>query len=136
MIDLAWKKTSQAAWEWRTVPNLDPASIQDDDEVRRLYLENWLGDRGYDAYQLISDPTYARRSALREWLKDNGYEADKLLVFEDSSFNLAERKEFDQAVLLRLLAPVAGGPGRRCNGFARYGASGQGRGNQPCQGYP
>ena len=93
MIDQAWKKTTQAAWEWLSSAEFDPASIQDDDEVRRLYLENWLGDRGYDAYRLISDPTYARRSALREWLKDNGYEPDKLLVFEDLSvqFNRAKR---------------------------------------------
>ena len=61
----------------------DPPAIEDDDEVRRLYLENWLGDRGYDVYRLISDQTYARRSALREWLRDNGYDPDKLLAFED-----------------------------------------------------
>jgi len=96
MIDLAWKKTTQAAWDWLRSAEFDPTIIQDDDEVRRIYLENWLGDRGYDAYQLISDSTYARRSALREWLKDSGYDADKLLVFEDSSFNLVERKDFDQ----------------------------------------
>ena len=103
MIDMAWKKTTQVAWEWLSSAEFDPASIQDDDEVRRIYLENWLADRGYDAYQLISDPTYARRSALREWLKDKGYEADKLLVFEDSSFNLAERKEFDQRAVYACL---------------------------------
>jgi DNA-directed RNA polymerase subunit beta len=103
MIDMAWKKTTQTAWEWLSSAEFDPASIQDDDEVRRLYLENWLGDRGYDAYQLISDPTYARRSALREWLRDNGYEADKLLVFEDSSFNLEERKDIDQRAVYACL---------------------------------
>ncbi len=96
MIDMVWKKTTQAAWEWLTSAEFDPTSIQDDDEVRRIYLENWLGDRGYDAYQLISDQTYARRAALREWLRDNGYDPDKLLVFEDSSFDLAARSEFDQ----------------------------------------
>ena len=53
--------------------------------MRRLYLENWLGDRGYDVYRLISERTYARRAALREWLRDNGYDPDQILVFEDSS---------------------------------------------------
>jgi DNA-directed RNA polymerase subunit beta len=103
MIDQVWKKTTQAAWEWLTSAEFDPTSIQDDDEVRRIYLENWLGDRGYDAYQLISDQTYARRAALREWLRDNGYDADKLLVFEDSSFDLAARSELDRRAVTTCL---------------------------------
>ncbi len=37
--------------------------IRDDDEVRLLYLEQWLGNLGYDVPRLLSDPYYARRSA-------------------------------------------------------------------------
>ncbi len=47
----------------------DPESIQDDDEVRRLYLEDWLGGRGYDPYDL-SDPDYARFATASEWLRE------------------------------------------------------------------
>jgi hypothetical protein len=43
------------AWEWLKQEEYDPQSIQDDDEVRRLYLECWLGERDYDVYQIISD---------------------------------------------------------------------------------
>ena len=31
--------------------------IEDDDEVRLLYLEQWLGDKGYDVDDLKSDPS-------------------------------------------------------------------------------
>ena len=41
--------------------------------MRRLYLENWLGDRGYDVYRLISEPTYARRASLARMAADKGY---------------------------------------------------------------
>jgi len=85
LIDLAWAKTGEAAWNWlRGYEDYDPSSIQDDDEVRRLSLENWLAARPDDAYRLNSDPLYARRAALREWLRDEGYNPDTMLVFEET----------------------------------------------------
>jgi DNA-directed RNA polymerase subunit beta len=95
LIDHAWEKTGEAAWEWLRSDEYDPQMIQDDDEVRRLYLENWLGERGYDVYQLIADQTFARRSTLREWLKDKGHDADKILVFEDTGISQSARNESD-----------------------------------------
>jgi DNA-directed RNA polymerase subunit beta len=82
MIDQAWQAVADLAWEWLKGQEYDPEMIQDDDEVRRLYLEQWLGDRSYDVYQLISDPKYARRSVMREWLRDKGYNPDSILAFE------------------------------------------------------
>jgi len=96
MIDTAWEETADKAWEWFTQDEYDPEMIQDDDEVRRLYLEAWLGERGYDVYQLISDPTYARRSTLREWLRDEDYDPDKLLAFEDVEVPVSEREAQDE----------------------------------------
>ncbi|HSF80744.1 MAG TPA: DNA-directed RNA polymerase subunit beta [Anaerolineales bacterium] len=81
MIDKAWQETGEKAWEWLTELEYDPEAIEDDDEVRRLYLEVWLGDRDYDVLQLASDPLYARRSVLREWLRDHGYDPDRILYF-------------------------------------------------------
>ncbi len=83
MIDKAWEKSTDAAWEWLKQQEYEPEMIEDDNEVRSLYLEAWLGDRGYDVLRLISDPTYARRSTLREWLRDKGYDPDTILVFDD-----------------------------------------------------
>ncbi len=96
MIDTAWHETAEKAWEWFSQDEYDPEMIQDDDEVRRLYLEAWLGERGYDVYQLISEPTYARRSTLREWLRDEGLDPDKLLVFEGLDVPMSEREEQDE----------------------------------------
>jgi DNA-directed RNA polymerase subunit beta len=83
MIDQAWRETGEKAWEWLSQYDYTPDSIRDDDEVRNLYLEAWLGERGYDVYQMVSDQLYARRSVLKEWLRDHGFDPEKILSFED-----------------------------------------------------
>jgi DNA-directed RNA polymerase subunit beta len=83
LIDYTWKKAEVKAWEWIADQDYTAESIEDDDEVRLLYLEQWLGERGFDVYELASDQLYARRSTMHEWLKDAGYDADKVLAFED-----------------------------------------------------
>jgi DNA-directed RNA polymerase subunit beta len=85
----------EKAWDWLSEYEYDPETIKDDDEVRNLYLESWLGERGYDVYRLVSDHTYARRSVLHEWLIDNGFEPDKILDFEDMQVSEHERPEQD-----------------------------------------
>ena len=104
MIDRAWSYTADEAWLWLRNQEYDPASIQDDDEVRRLYMEHWLGERGYDVYQLISDQLYARRSVLKEWLRDNGYDPDQALYFgvEDGAYTRQERDRYAIEACLRL----------------------------------
>ena len=46
-----------------------------------LYMEQWLGEKGYDVYQLSSDPFYAHESVLREWLVEGGFDPNE--VFND-----------------------------------------------------
>jgi DNA-directed RNA polymerase subunit beta len=99
MIDKAWQKVGDKAWEWLKQYEYDPESIRDDDEVRNLYMEQWLGERGYDVYQLVSDRLYARRSVLREWLRDHGYDPDQILVFEGKDVPAAERPAQDERAL-------------------------------------
>jgi DNA-directed RNA polymerase subunit beta len=82
LIDEAWSETSAKAWEWLKSQNYDPESIRDDEEVRLLYLEQWLGEKGYDVFELSSNVNYARRSVLKEWLRDNGYRHEDILSFE------------------------------------------------------
>jgi DNA-directed RNA polymerase subunit beta len=89
LIDDAWKEIGDRAWEWLKGQEYDPITIQDDDEVRRLYLEVWLGDRGYDVYRLVSDQLYARQSVLREWLSEQGFDPDQVLAFENVATNMA-----------------------------------------------
>lgn len=96
MIDKAWDEVGEQAWEWLSQLEYTPEMIKDDDEVRNLYLESWLGERGYDVYQLISDNRYARRSVLREWLIDHGFEPDQILAFEDMEIPASERADQDR----------------------------------------
>ena len=105
MIQYSWKKVSEDAWIWLNQFEYDPEAIQDDNEVRRLYMESWLGDRGYDVSKIISDETYARRSALREWLRDSGYDPDEILTFDSEQRSDEERLARDRLavnVCLRL----------------------------------
>jgi len=95
MIDQAWSKTAQVAWEWIKEQEYDPLTIEDDDEVRRLYMEYWLGDRGYDVYRLISDKPYARNSVLREWLRDHGFDPDEMLTFDPRTRHNGSSPEVD-----------------------------------------
>ncbi|HZD56969.1 MAG TPA: DNA-directed RNA polymerase subunit beta [Anaerolineales bacterium] len=96
MIDTAWEKTSEQAWQWIRQFEYDPENIRDDDEVRNLFLEAWLGERDYDVYRLVSDPLFARRSVLREWLRDNGYDPQGILAFEDVELPESEQESQDQ----------------------------------------
>jgi DNA-directed RNA polymerase subunit beta len=84
MIERAWADTAAKAWDWIIdQEDYDPQNIRDDDEVRLLYMEQWLGERGYDVYRLTSEHSYARRSVLEQWLVDNGYKFEEVLDFEN-----------------------------------------------------
>ncbi len=96
MVARAWKEIGERAWEWLTEEGYDPLAIEDDNHVRRLYMEDWLGDRNYDVYELITDDTYARRSVAREWLRENGFDPDGIFAFEDMEVPVTERDPQDQ----------------------------------------
>jgi DNA-directed RNA polymerase subunit beta len=82
LVDTAWQETVATAWEWLKDQDYDPESIRDEDEVRSLYLEEWLGGRGYDVYRIATELDYARRHTAYEWLKDQGYDPTGILAFE------------------------------------------------------
>ncbi len=100
IIDRAWEVAAQKAWDWiKGFEGYDPEIIKDDDEVRLLYLEDWLGDRGYKVHEFPSDPNYARRSTMREWLRDEGYDPDKITAFEDDVIPAHERHGQDSRAI-------------------------------------
>jgi DNA-directed RNA polymerase subunit beta len=112
IVDQAWKETVTSAWEWIKGQEYDPESIQDDDEVRRLYLEEWLGERSYDAYDL-NDVDYARKSTATEWLRDRGYDPE--LIFHPEDLDPRKREEYDKNAInacLRLWIESHGHSGR------------------------
>jgi DNA-directed RNA polymerase subunit beta len=97
IVDEAWKESAQSAWEWIKEQEYDPESIQDDDEVRRLYLESWLGKRKYDVYKLI-EVDYARHAAAKEWLRDRDY--DPKLILGTLDDEIANRdSDVDQSAI-------------------------------------
>lgn len=95
LIDQAWAIASEKAWEWLNEQEYDPETIRDDDEVRLLYLEEWLGNRDYDVYDLASDQRYARRVTMSEWLRDEGYDPDEIIAFEMDEISNDERYDQD-----------------------------------------
>ncbi len=81
MMDQAWKEVGADAWAWLHEQNYDTTDLQDDNEVRRIFLEAWLGERGYDVPEMGDNIDYARRSVVREWLRDHNYDPDRALAF-------------------------------------------------------
>jgi DNA-directed RNA polymerase subunit beta len=100
MIDKAWKDITERAWEWMRQFDYDPEEIEDDNEVRRLYMQNWLGESDlYDRDQLAIDETYARRVALAEWLREKGYNPNDILLFDTTDLSIEERRRRDENAL-------------------------------------
>jgi len=103
IVDQAWKEAAERAWEWIKGQEYDPTSIEDDDEVRRVYLEQWLGELEYDVYSL-NDTAYARHAAATEWLRGHGYDKPEeiLLSSEDIVRRDAAADEATVRACLRL----------------------------------
>ncbi len=99
LVDQAWDQTAAKAWEWIKTQDYTPESIKDDEEVRLLYLEQWLGPKGYDVLRLASDRTYARRSTVQEWLRELKLDPDELLSFESVGLGTPEVTENDIKVI-------------------------------------
>jgi DNA-directed RNA polymerase subunit beta len=67
--------------------------LQDDSDVRRLYVQSWLKDA--DVERLWSDDVYARRQALGQWLAERGYESEAVMLYEGRELKPKERMEAD-----------------------------------------
>ncbi|MFQ5576156.1 MAG: DNA-directed RNA polymerase subunit beta [Anaerolineae bacterium] len=96
LIDRAWQQITTAAWEWLAGQDYEPEDLEDEDEVRRLYLIEKLGRQTYDEEHLATDEIYARRATVTVWLAEQGYDPDFLLAFEgqrrDESVGLKARE--------------------------------------------
>ncbi|HLV35497.1 MAG TPA: hypothetical protein VKY59_10305, partial [Spirillospora sp.] len=100
MIDRAWEEITERAWEWIKQFNYDPEELEDDNEVRRLYIHEWLGQRSdYEVELLITDEVYARRAVLREWIREKGVHPDDVLLFETDGVSMEERAARDEKAL-------------------------------------
>ena len=104
MVDYAWKETAETAWDWLKDQEYTPETIEDDDEVRRLYLEQWLGERGYDVYRL-NEVNYARHATVTEWLRDHSF--DPASIFTDEIPGPSQRTVYDRERCSRLPETLA-----------------------------
>ncbi|MBN8635007.1 MAG: DNA-directed RNA polymerase subunit beta [Anaerolineae bacterium] len=97
MLDQSWKEITDRAWEWITQFEYNPEDLEDDDEVRRLFVHDWIGQSGlYDPDQLLGDIGYTRRAVFAEWLREKGYDPDGVLLFDTTGLSADERKRRDQ----------------------------------------
>ncbi len=96
MIELAWKRITDRAWEWMTENNQDTEYLEDDADARRVYIDQWLGDNPlYDPELLALNEVYARRAVLAEWLREQGYDPERALMFDPQGLSLREREDRD-----------------------------------------
>ncbi|RMF52979.1 MAG: DNA-directed RNA polymerase subunit beta [Chloroflexota bacterium] len=112
MIDHAWKIVTERAWEWIKALEYDPEALTDDDEVRRLYIDQWLGEKPEYDREMLVEYVYARRAVLREWLREQGYDPEDILLFETEGVSLEERDRRDANAVeatLRLWSQVVSG---------------------------
>ena len=103
MIDQAWKAAGLASWMWFKENEGNPTDYEDDDEVRNVYLEAWLDERGYNVGNFPTDRNYARRSALREWLREHGYDPDTIIAAENVLLDRGVQAQIDQNALYACL---------------------------------
>jgi DNA-directed RNA polymerase subunit beta len=113
LIDYVWEQVTTRAWEWIQPLEYDPETLEDDDEVRRLYMDQWLANTPeYDGERLALEQVYARRAAMRQWLREKGYDPDEVLLFNPVGMTLDERDRIDNNaidVIQRLWVEVVSG---------------------------
>jgi DNA-directed RNA polymerase subunit beta len=101
MVDASWRDITQRAWEWiLQFEWFKPEEYEDDDEVRNVFIHEWLGNPKdgmptYDLDLFQQDPAYARRAVLAEWLREKGYNPDDIILFETTGLTIAERRRRD-----------------------------------------
>ncbi len=79
LVDRAWSDVVSDAWTLVQEEEYPTEELRDDDNVRMLYLEAWLGGLGYDIDRLQQNTSYARHACMREWLRDKGYEPEIIM---------------------------------------------------------
>jgi len=100
LIDYCWQQITERAWLWTKENNYDAADLEDDDEVRRLYIDQWIGGRPeYDRDRLALEHVYARRAVMAEWIREQGTDPTSVLVFQTESVSLVDRDIRDNNAL-------------------------------------
>ncbi len=95
LIDHAWDVASEWAWDWLAEINYDTSKLENEDQVRRMFIVAWLGELGYDPAQLEVDEAYARRATVREWLRSRDWNPDEIFPDNPDELLKARWQEID-----------------------------------------
>jgi DNA-directed RNA polymerase subunit beta len=76
--------------------------IEDDDEVRLLFLEQWMQDADVDFYQMKVDYTYARVQTLKHWLTVKGFDPEAIYDMQERAKFTTEQDVYTINTTLRL----------------------------------
>ena len=98
MLDTAWKEWGDKAWDWAHENEIDTASFEDDDEVRRAYVAERLGEDN-PALEDINDEIKLKHVVLSEWLRENGYDPETIIDWESVEANASDRRPKDVAAV-------------------------------------
>ena len=96
MIDEAWRVTAEKGAEWLQGIDYDPEMIEDDNEVRLLYLEEQLAGKDVDLFEIKENEVLARRAALNLWLENEGYDPATITSFPEENIAVADRDQQDE----------------------------------------
>jgi DNA-directed RNA polymerase subunit beta len=97
LIDHVWGVITDRAFEWIKQFDMTEEDFEDDEEVRRLYIYEWLkDDPNYDADMLSQSSVYMRRAVMAEWIREQGVDPNEVLLFDTGNLNYQERVRIDQ----------------------------------------
>ncbi len=95
LIGRAWHDLGERSWRWLAEQDADTSTLRDDAEARQLYLGEFLGAQGVtpeEIDEIVRDRVLARRTWLSYWLGEKGYEADQVMVYEGNQLSSAEKE--------------------------------------------
>jgi DNA-directed RNA polymerase subunit beta len=97
LIDYTWGVITERAFEWIRQFDYTEEDLEDDEEVRRLYIYEWLkDDPNYDADLLAQSQVYARRVVMAEWIREQGVDPNDVLLFDNGTLKVEERAQIDR----------------------------------------
>ncbi len=99
IVDRAWHDVRQRAWAWAEENEVDTNLAGDDEEVYRLYLDDWLEGSEINRRQLRRDQAYARREAAKAWLKERGVADITFMELEIDRLPVAQRRDSNQMAI-------------------------------------
>ncbi len=96
LMDYAFRDVTERAWQFLKQNGVDTSDMRDEHDARMAFLAEWMNNDTYDLDRALSDMVYARRIVLDKWLREKGYNPDELLSYEDDQRSRQARQEADK----------------------------------------